>query len=95
MGDANSDDQVSYFGRVSDYVNEDIRIGRMTREEGILLNEMYDGMCADHYIESFSSYIGISVEDFWQQVDQSVNTELFHKEEVGRYTPKFKVGVGL
>jgi N-acetyl sugar amidotransferase len=83
------------FGRVADYVNEDIRNGRMTRDEGILLNEKYDGNCADHYIESFSRYIGISVEEFWLQVDKSVNTNLFVKKGFGRYTPKFRVGVGL
>jgi N-acetyl sugar amidotransferase len=83
------------FGRVTDYVNEDIRNGRMTREEGIHLNEKYDGKCSERYIESFSQYIGITVEEFWQQVDKSVNTDLFVKEGLGRYTPKFQVGVGL
>ena len=83
------------FGRVADYVNEDIRNGRMTREEGIRLNEQYDGKCADHYIESFSRYIGITVEEFWLQVDKSVNTDLFVKEGLGRYIPKFRVGYVL
>jgi len=83
------------FGRVTDYVNEDIRNGRMTRDQGILLNEKYDGKCADHYIESFSRYIGITVEEFWLQVDKSVNTNLFVKEGLGQYKPRFKVGVGF
>ena len=30
------------FGRVSDYVNEEIRLGRISREEGIKLAEKYD-----------------------------------------------------
>ena len=83
------------FGRVTDYINEDIRNGRMTREQGIALAEKYDGRCADHYIESFSHYIGISVAEFWEQVESSVNPVLF--ETVGRncYRPKFKVGIGL
>ena len=83
------------FGRVTDYVNEDIRNGRMTREEGISLNEQYDGKCSANYIKSFSSYIGITVQEFWQQVDKSVNSDLFVKEGLGRYIPKFTVGVGL
>jgi N-acetyl sugar amidotransferase len=83
------------FGRVTDYVNEDIRNGRMTREQGIALNEKYDGKCADHYIESFARYIGITVKEFWLQVDKAVNTDLFVKEGLGQYRPKFKVGVGL
>jgi N-acetyl sugar amidotransferase len=83
------------FGRVADYVNEDIRNGRITREQGITLNEKYDGTCSEKYIESFSQYIGITVREFWEQVDKSVNTDLFIKEGLGKYRPKFKVGVGL
>lgn len=83
------------FGRISDYVNEDIRNGRMTREEGIALNEKFDGLCSEKYIENFCQYIGITINEFWEQVDRSVNESLFNKESVGRYIPKFKVGVGL
>jgi N-acetyl sugar amidotransferase len=83
------------FGRVTDYVNEDIRNGRLTREQGIRLNEKYDGTCSDKYIESFCHFIGIAVGEFWTQVDKCVNTDLFIKERIGRYKPKFKVGAGL
>ena len=30
------------FGRVADYVNEDIRMGRISRDEGIRINEKFD-----------------------------------------------------
>lgn len=83
------------FGRISDYVNEDIRNGLISREEGIELNKKYDGSCSPEYIESFSNYIGITVDDFWEQVDKSVNLELFTKQGKGKYLPKFEVGIGL
>jgi N-acetyl sugar amidotransferase len=83
------------FGRISDYVNEDIRNQRITREEGINLLKKYDGTCSPKYIKSFSDYIGITVEEFWKQVDQSVNTDLFIKHGLGKYEPKFEVGLGL
>ena len=83
------------FGRVTDYINEDIRNGRMTREQGVELAEAYDGTCAPRYIESFCDYIGISVDEFWLQVDKSVNPVLFEKEGLGQYKSRFKVGVGL
>ena len=83
------------FGRVADYVNEEIRIGRLTREQGIVLNEKYDGTCSDNYVESFSSYIGITSREFWEHVDKSVNEDLFDKKGLGEYIPKFKVGIGL
>ena len=83
------------FGRVTDYINEDIRNGRITRQKGIELVKSYDGTCAPRYIESFCAYIGISVDQFWQQIDKSVNPELFEKEGLGQYRPRFKVGAGL
>ena len=83
------------FGRVSDYLNEDIRLGRITREDAIELADKYDGTCSDKYIESFCNYIGISTKAFWVQVDKSVNPLLFEKINVGEYRKKFKVGVGL
>jgi hypothetical protein len=45
------------FGRISDYVNEDIRNGRTTREEAIALTKKYDGKCSPKYIESFSNIL--------------------------------------
>lgn len=83
------------FGRVADYVNEDIRNKRMTRDEGIEMNEKFDGKCSPDYIKSFSDYIGITVNEFWEQVDKNVNYNLFKRNSIGDYTPKFKVGKGL
>ncbi len=83
------------FGRISDYVNEDIRLGRISREEGIELVKKYDGKCSEKYIKSFSKYIGISIDEFWDQVDKSVNLNLFSRVKKGVYKRKFKVGKGL
>lgn len=83
------------FGRVSDYVNEDIRNGRMTRDEAITLLKKYDGHCSPKYIKSFCNYIGITVEEFWKHINKSVNKELFELTLEGTWKPKFEVGVGL
>lgn len=83
------------FGRVTDYVNEEIRLGRMTREQGIQLVKQYDDACGPNYIEAFSDYIGISVPQFWGKVHASLNRQLFEIQSDGRITRKFKVGVGL
>jgi N-acetyl sugar amidotransferase len=83
------------FGRVTDYVNEEIRLDRMTRETAVELVEQYDDACGANYIATFSDYIGISVEQFWKQVHASVNRQLFDIQPDGRITRKFKVGVGL
>ena len=83
------------FGRISDYVNEDIRLGRMTRDEGIELNKKYDGACSPKYIKSFCDYRDITEKQFWEKVDQSVNKDLFERDSENRWVPKFEVGVGL
>jgi N-acetyl sugar amidotransferase len=83
------------FGRVSDHVNEAIRYGQMSREEGIDLLEKYDGSCSSSYIESFCDYINISVDDFWLQVKSSVNRELFNVRNDGVIERRFKIGEGL
>jgi len=83
------------FGRVTDYVNEEIRLKRLTREQGIALVSQYDDACAPGYIASFCDYIGISVDAFWQQVRASVNRNLFDVSSDGRITRRFQVGVGL
>jgi len=83
------------FGRVTDYVNEEIRQGHMTRERGIDLVEKYDDACGDEYIESFCAYLGISVKQFWEKVHSSVNRDLFTIEHDGTINRKFKVGIGL
>jgi N-acetyl sugar amidotransferase len=83
------------FGRVTDYVNEEIRLGRMCRKHGIKLVDQYDDACSNEYIESFCSYIEISIKEFWAKVHSSVNQDLFTIEDDGRIVRKFKVGTDL
>ncbi len=83
------------FGRVTDYVNEEIRLGTMTRKKAISLVEQYDDACGDNYISDFCNYIGINIQEFWEKVHGSLNRELFYLDASGKITRKFKVGVGL
>jgi N-acetyl sugar amidotransferase len=83
------------FGRVTDYVNEEIRLGRLTRNQGIDLVTRYDDACSPQYIESFCRYIDINVEEFWTHVHKSVNRNLFDIDSQGHIHRKYKVGVGI
>ncbi|NUU03193.1 N-acetyl sugar amidotransferase [Herbaspirillum robiniae] len=83
------------FGRVTDYVNEEIRLSRITREKGIELVSAYDDACSPEYIASFCEYIGITVDAFWIQVRNSINRDLFDVGADGKITRKFAVGAGL
>ncbi len=80
------------FGRATDYVNEWIRSGRITRDQGIPIVRKYDGVCHDGYIESFVDFIGISASEFWETVKKFTNRELFDVPLGGRPMPRFEVG---
>ena len=83
------------FGRMTDYVNEEIRLGRISRQEGINLVEKFDGKCAEKYFKNFANYLDISYEELWEIISKFVNYELFTKIDIDKFQPKFKVGKGL
>lgn len=85
------------FGRATDYVNEEIRLGNITRQQGIELVKQYDGCCSETYIASFCDYINISVPAFWEKVSAAINRDLFEmpNNDMRTIRPKFIVGIGL
>jgi N-acetyl sugar amidotransferase len=83
------------FGRVTDYVNEEIRLGRLGRDAGIKLVENYDAARDDQYIRNYCDYLAVTVDHFWEKVRSSANRRLFSIEPDGSIRRKFTVGVGL
>ncbi len=83
------------FGRTTDYVNEEIRLGRMTRVEGIDLVSRFDDKCSPDYIARYCDYLGIGVDVFWDKVRGNCDRRLFNVAGDGHITRKFEVGVGL
>jgi N-acetyl sugar amidotransferase len=83
------------FGRITDYINEDIRFGRISREDGIKVVEKYDSTWSNEYLQNYCDYLEISVEDFWKKIHESLNTKLFNINKDGSIHPKFQVGRGL
>ncbi len=83
------------FGRVTDYVNEEIRLGRISRDEGIKLVEKYDDAQDEKYLKDYCDYLSISVDEFWKKVRDSTNKKLFIVKSDGAIRRKFTVGVGL
>lgn len=84
------------FGRATDYMNEEIRIGRITRDKAVEIVQTYDGICSDRYVESFCRYVNISVANFWERVQQAAHPQLFaHVRGMQRPQPQFKPGVNL
>ncbi len=84
------------FGRTTEYINEDIRAGIISRDEGIKIVEEFDGKCSEKYIHSFCNYINIEIDEFWEVVENgALNKELFTINSKGDYSRKYKVGYGL
>lgn len=52
------------YGRATDQACRDIRLGYITRKEGLALVKKYDGYLNRHYIKRFCKYIGISAREF-------------------------------
>lgn len=83
------------FGRMTDYMNEEIRLKRITRADAIALVEKYDGKCSKGYIRRFAKYLEMEYETFWDVIDSYVNKSLFQRVSVDEYIPKFNVGFGI
>lgn len=80
------------FGRATDFVDEKIRSGLMTRDKAIEIVKKYDGVCSDEIIARFSAYVGISQDEFWDIANGWVNKNLFTTTKSSRPTRKFEVG---
>lgn len=81
------------FGKTTEYVNEEIRKGSLTRAEAVTLAHKYDGLCSEVYVQSFCDYMEMTTAEFWNVVDGFVNKKLFAKDAEGKWRPLFKVGV--
>ena len=81
------------FGRATDICNERIRTGILSREKAIELVYQYDGICDDSIILRYCNYIGISIIEFWEIVNNFTNTKLFNIEKGKRPLRKFTIGI--
>lgn len=81
------------FGRATDIVNEKIREGSLSRNEGIDIVSQFDGICDDKIISDYCKYVDIKVSEFWDLVYEFTNKNLFDiTKQSRRPIPKFKVG---
>lgn len=73
------------FGKVTDQVNDAIRLGRMKRDEAVELVKKYDGKCSQHYIKRFCEYIEINEKQFWEVADSFRNEKIWQKNNQGEW----------
>jgi N-acetyl sugar amidotransferase len=84
------------FGRATDIVNNHIRRGRMTREQGIDHVSLWEGVWPAVYMNrSLEEILGkfyVTIEEFQEVCDRFANPELFEIKEGFEPRAKFKVG---
>jgi N-acetyl sugar amidotransferase len=83
------------FGRVTDYINEEIRLGKVSRKDGIKIVEKYDDSKDERYIKEYCDYLRITVTHFWKTIFDVTNKNLFKVSKNGHVVRKFQVGKGL
>lgn len=83
------------FGRATEYANEAIRRGEISRLAAIDLVQRLDGACSDETVGRFCEYVQLSETEFWRVARTAANRKLFTVEGNTRPAPRFQVGVGL
>ena len=74
------------YGRTTDHTCEDIRNGRLTREEAKELVRMHDLMpLSDYYVDDFIKFIGISRQQFFSIIEKFRNKEIWKKNISGKW----------
>ena len=73
------------FGRATDNACLDIRLGYITREEGVRLVNKYDGIPPRKAIKKYLSYTGFTRKEFEKIVTSYTNKRIFEREEDGKF----------
>lgn len=74
------------FNRITDNACNEIRKGRLTRNEAILLVKEKDGIKPPkEYIANFCKRIGISEKHFWEIAEQYRNHDIWKKTDKGEW----------
>lgn len=68
------------YGKVTDHASREIRLRRMTREEGMLMVNKY-GQKPPIYLDKFLQWIGISENSFNYIIDQHRNKKMWFKND--------------
>jgi N-acetyl sugar amidotransferase len=73
------------FGRATDNACLDIRLGYISREEGVRLVQKYDGIPPKKAIREYLAYTGFSESEFLKIVDSYTNKRIFKRDSSGSY----------
>jgi len=68
------------LGRASYDAAQEIRTGKITREEGVALVQRFDDEFPRKYFREFLDYLEITEDQFWQVIDQARSPHLWRKQ---------------
>ena len=69
------------FGRATDHASIEIRLGRITREEGLELVKQYEGKIPRKYLDEFLKFADILMDEFLKICSKFTNKEIFKVDE--------------
>lgn len=78
------------FGRATCDASQEIRNGKITREEGVALVKKFDEEFPNRYFNEFLEYIDMGEEEFYKTVDQFRSPHLW-KNEAGKWILRKRV----
>ena len=67
------------FGRANQDACIEIRRGSMSREQGINLIRLYDGIFPEEYLDLYLDYYKMKKDDFMQVLDSWANNDILEK----------------
>ena len=78
------------IGRATYDAAQEIRNGKITREEGVALVKKFDGEFPKKYFKEFLEYVSLSEKDFWRILDAGRSPHLWEKKG-GEWKLKYTV----
>lgn len=82
------------IGRATYDADQEIRNGKITREEGVALVQRYDSEFPKKYFKEFLEYIDTTEEEFWKSVDKYRSPHLWGKDENGEWKMRHNIFKG-
>ena len=76
------------FGRATQDAGIEIRRGAMTREQGLNLVRLYDGVFPEEFLSLYLEYFDMDEEAFFDVLDRWANRDLFSRDG-NRWVPLF------
>ena len=69
------------IGRCTYDAAQEVRNGKISREEAVYLVQKYDDEFPEKYYREFLNYVGLNEDQFWQVVDENRSPHLWEKQD--------------